>query len=438
MGILFRLISQRLKCFKLLWFLTWLVFFVLMAKGTIAQPRQEIWYHTGYPGELTGPRTGMSALMGPTKMPAVFEAIWRNRLIEPGQIHTDSLSVKGRVPFASPIDLGSLRAIHSDRYLRALFTGEPRSLATSQGLPTWNENIARGWLLNVGGLHAAGEAALHKKTITANLGHGYHHATVNRGMGFCTINGLVVVAKKLIREAKANRVMIIDLDHHEGNGTAECIIGDPLIWNVSLYGSYMGGPPSAGNNHVFHIHHEAFERGEERDAHYLAVISEILPLLIRLQNPDLILYQAGMDPFDCGGISREALAIRDAYVFSLSRSMDKPVTWVLAGGYADIDTLVKLHTGTVRMANEVLMKVKHGDTIENRGMRPYSWVVRNGAIHFPDWRSFIKKPLQVNKPPLMTNGQVKEFVTLRDQLLRQEMLQKEEIATAYQKLFPFN
>jgi acetoin utilization deacetylase AcuC-like enzyme len=146
----------------------------------------------------------------------------------------DSLSVKRRGPFDSPIDLESLRATHSGRYLRALFAGEPRSLATSQGLPTWNENIARGWLLNIGGLYAAGEAALHKKTITANLGHRYPHATVNRGMRFCTINGLVVVAKKLIHEAKAKRVMIIDLDHHEGNGTAEGIIGDPLIWNVSL------------------------------------------------------------------------------------------------------------------------------------------------------------------------------------------------------------
>jgi acetoin utilization deacetylase AcuC-like enzyme len=437
MGTLNPFNSRRLICLKLFWIFTSLALFGSTAPLAIAQPKQEIWYHTGYPGEVAGPRAGMSALTGPTKMPAVFEAIWRNRLIEPGRIHTDSLSVMGRAPFASPIDLESLRVIHTDRYLKALFTGEPRSLATSQGLPTWNEDIARGWLLNVGGLHAAGESALRKKTITANLGHGYHHATVNRGMGFCTINGLVVVAKKLIREAKAKRVMIIDLDHHEGNGTAECMIGDSTIWNVSLYGSYMGGPPSSGNNHVFHIHHEAFEKGDERDTHYLAVISEMLPPLIRLQNPDLILYQAGMDPFDCGGISREALAIRDAYVFALSRSMDKPVTWVLAGGYADIDTLVELHTGTVRMANEVLNKVKPGDTIENRGMNPFVWIPRNGAIHFPAWGSFIKKPLQVNKPPPMSNDQAEGFVSLREQLLKEEALPKDEITSTYRKLFAF-
>jgi len=407
-----------------------------MVNPGMAQPRQEIWYHTGYPGGVVGPGSGVSALTGPTKMPAVFEAIWRNRLIDPEKIHTDSPALKKKSPPAAPpIDLESLREVHTDRYLKALFTGEPRCLATSQGLPTWNENIARGWLLNVGGLYAASKAALYKKTITGNLGHGYHHATVNRGMGFCTINGLVVVAQKIIREAKAKRVMILDLDHHEGNGTAESIIGESSIWNVSIYGSYMGGPPSAGNNHVFQIRHDAFEQGTKRDAHYLAVISEILPSLIRLQNPDLVLYQAGMDPFDGAGISNEALAIRDAYVFSLCRSMGKPVTWVLAGGYADMETLVELHLGTVRKANEVLMKVKAGDRIKHRERKPYSWFPQNGAICFPDWKSLIKETLHWNEPPSMSNSQIQEFVALRDQLHREEQLPKDEIASAYRRLF---
>jgi len=420
---------------KALSVLTCLVILGLSVNPIVAQPKQEIWYHTGYSGGVVGPRAGMSALTGPTKMPAIFEAIVRNRLIEPGQIHTDSLSVTGRTSFSSPIDLESLRLVHTDRYLKALFTGEPLSLATSQGLPIWNESIARGWLLNVGGLYAASKVALYKKTITANLGHGYHHATMNRGMGFCTVNGLAVVAKKLISEAKTKRVMILDLDHHEGNGTAESIIGDSSIWNVSIYGSYMGGPPSTGNNHVFQIRHDTFEQGSKRDAHYLAVISGILPSLIRLQNPDLILYQAGMDPFDGAGISKEALAIRDAYVFSLCRSMGKPVTWVLAGGYADMETLVELHLGTVRMANEVLRKTKLGDRIEYRGTKPYEWFLNNGTICFPDWKSLIKETLHWNEPPSMSNSQIQEFVALRDQLHREEQLSKDEIASAYRKLF---
>lgn len=410
--------------------------FVISAAG---EPGQEIWYHTGYPGGVVGPGSGVSALTGPTKMPAVFEAIWKNRLIDPENIHTDSPALAKKSPPAPPIDLESLREVHTDRYLKALFTGEPISLATSQGLPAWNEDIARGWLLNVGGFYAAAETAIQKKTITANLGHGYHHATVNRGAAFCTINGLVVVAKKLIREGKAERIMIVDLDHHEGNGTAECIIGDDRgdsrIWNVSIYGSYMGGPPSAVNNRVFHVRHQAFEKESERDVHYLAVISDILPRLIRLQNPDLILYQAGVDPFDGAGISPKALAIRDAYVFALSRSMNKPVTWVLAGGYADIKTLVDLHTGTVRMANEVLVRVKPGDRIEHLGTKPYEWFVERRVIRFPDWKFNIKGSLLMSEPPPLSDHQIREFGILRERLLREERMPDEEISSVYRKLF---
>jgi acetoin utilization deacetylase AcuC-like enzyme len=381
-----------------------------------------------------GSRTDMSALTGPTKMPAIFEAIWRNQFVSPEQIHTDSPLVIGRALEAPPIDLESLRQVHTNRYLKALFTGDPFHLATSQGLAIWNEDVARGWLLNVGGFYEAAQTALQKNTITANLGHGYHHATVNRSSAFCTINGLVV-AKRLIREGKANRVMIIDLDHHEGNGTAECIIGENSIWNVSIYGVYMGGPPSTGNNHIFQVQHGEFEIGEKRDVHYLAVVAEILPELIRRQNPDLILYQAGMDPYDGAGISSKALAIRDAYVFALSRSMDKPLTWVLAGGYADIETLVDLHTGTVRMANEVLATVKPKDKIEHHGKKPYRWFVERGVIQFPDWKSLTRGRRRIYQPSSLTETEIREFVASRQWLFQEERLLDDEIYSAYKKLF---
>jgi len=89
-------------------------------------------------------------------------------------------------------------------------TSRPSSPGTAQpgdlaGRPRLDRGYRRGWLLNVGGLYAASEAALRNRTIAANLGHGYHHATADRGMGFSTIKGLVVVAKKLLREGQAQR-----------------------------------------------------------------------------------------------------------------------------------------------------------------------------------------------------------------------------------------
>jgi acetoin utilization deacetylase AcuC-like enzyme len=307
-------------------------------------------------------------------------------------------------------------------------------LALSQGLPFWNQAIARGWLLNVGGLSAASEVALRKKNITANLAHGYHHASMDRGMGFCTLNGLAVVALKLTREGKAKRVMIVDLDQHEGNGTADIVLGDLRTWNVSVYGSYMGGPPAATNNHVLQVRHDYFKREVERDVNYLAAISMILPDLISLQDPDLILYQAGMDPYDGAGISVKALAVRDAYVFALARSLNKPVTWVLAGGYSDLNTLVQLHTGTVRMANEVLARVRPGDRIDLRGKNPYDWSCRGGVAVFPDWKSIIQGKVRFSKPESMNDTQSQEFAAARQRLFRDERLPEEEVRSAYRAL----
>lgn len=409
----------------------------IIAGAAMGQPRQEIWYHTGYPGNVVGPRSGMSALTGPTKMPVIFEAIWRHRLLSGNQIHTDSPEVLGKAPAAPPIDLESLRQVHTDRYLKALFTGEPISLATSQGLPFWNEGIAKGWLLNVGGLYAAAQTAWEKNTITANLGHGYHHATVNRGSGFCTINGLAVVAKKLIREGKIKKVAIIDLDHHEGDGTGECIVGDLSIWNITIFGARMGGPAQTENHYPFEVDHRAFVEVRERDIHYLAAVSSILLPLIKKQNPDLILYQAGMDPYDSAGISGQALAIRDAYVFALARALNKPVTWVLAGGYADMDVLVKLHTATLKMANEVLIKVNPANRIIHQGWDPYRWSVQKGVISFPDWSSLLRDKLRIYQPAAMSDRQVKEFIALRNQLYEQERLPDEEMRSAYRKLFHY-
>jgi acetoin utilization deacetylase AcuC-like enzyme len=410
---------------------------LLLASAVLAAPapKQEIWYHTGYPGGVVGPNSGMSARMGPTKMPVVFEAIVKQKLVPGAQLHTDSATVTGRQTAAPPIDLESLRAAHSDRYLKALFTGQPRELACSQGLSEWNSSIARGWLLNVGGLYAAAETALRKGSITANLGHGYHHAGVNRGEGFCTVNGLAVVAQKLVKEGKARRVMIVDLDQHEGNGSAACLLGQAPIWNVSLYGSNMGGPPASDNNHVLQVAHSALAKGRPRDLNYLTVISSKLPELIRQHNPDLILYQAGMDPYDCSGVTADALAVRDAYVMSLARSMGKPLTWVLAGGYSDLETLKKLHTNTVKAANQVLERVQPGDTVRTGSSTdPYSWSAQNHVVEFPDWGRMLGSAPKVKPPTRLDAAGTQRFVEERNRLRDREKLPDSDLQSAYRAL----
>ncbi|TNE47479.1 MAG: hypothetical protein EP343_20120 [Deltaproteobacteria bacterium] len=411
-----------------------------VAKGTLHPhtqrfSKQELWYHSGYPGGVSELGRGVSAVKGPTKMPYIFQAVLRHRLVPNHQLHVDGL--KGAKPPAPPIDLHSLRQVHTDRFLNAVLTGKPLRLAVSQGLNRWSPAIARGWLWNVGGFYQAAEVALRKNIITGNLGHGYHHALPQSGMGFCTLNGLVVVAKKLIRLGKAKRVLVLDLDHHEGNGTAVSIVGNASVWNLSIYGDYMGGPPAATNNHVLQVDHHLVPRGEQRDVHYLATIAKVLPTILRQQNPDIILYQAGMDPYGGGGISEKALIIRDAYVFALARSWNKPVTWVLAGGYAPMETLVQLHSNTVRMANQVLLKVRPRDRLVHHLSSPYRWSSAQGKVSFPNWLARVKSlgGLKVQRPRPFGPKQHRLFVQAQRRLFQNHRLQTTLLQNNYRALF---
>jgi len=243
------------------------------------------------------------------------------------------------------------------------------------------------------------------------------------------------VAQKLIREGKARKVMVIDLDQHEGNGTAACVLGDNRIWNVSLYGSNMGGPPASANNHVLQVKHTALGKGATRDANYLATVSEKLPALLRQHDPDLILYQAGMDPYDCSGVTEQALAVRDAYVFSLARAAGKPLTWVLAGGYSDLATLQKLHTNTVRAASSVLEKVKTGDRVCLSGREAYSWSTASGTVSFPDWKTLLGGECKTKPPRVLDEAGTRAFVSAREQLKQQQRLPDAEMQAAYRSLF---
>lgn len=389
---------------------------------------QELWFHSGYGGGLKG-SGGLSALTGPTKMPALFEGILRHQMVVPGNLHADA---PGAQPPAPPIDLESLRAAHTDRYLHAVLTGKPEDLALSQGLPRWEASVARGWLLNLGGLSAAARRALEGVPITANLAHGYHHAVPDRGMGFCTLHGLAVVAKQLVREGKARRILIVDLDHHEGNGTGAILLGEPGIWNLTLYGHPHSGPPGAENHLPVRIRHEDLARGEARDIHYLSAVAELLPPLLDRVKPDLVLYQAGMDPYDSAGITPRALGMRDAFVFALARSRGIPVTWVLAGGYADLETLVALHLGTVRAANQVLERVQPGQSLSMDGQDPYRWASSAGRVQFPDWRTQRKGPLKTTPAWALEPDGVVRFAAERAERFQEQRMPEAALKAAYE------
>ena len=223
---------------------------------------------------------------------------------------------------------------HSPEYVAAIATGEPWSVASSQGF-RWCESLLPAVLSSNGGMVAAVNAAL-SDGIAGTLSSGMHHARRNAGLGFCTFNGLAIAAK----ESGLEDVLILDLDAHGGGGTQSLISGDVRIRQLDI-----ATDPFDTTDDTF----VATNRDE-----YLARLIWSLDSLER--RPQLVIYNAGMDVFeeDCGFLNVNDIAARETIVFQWCRDHSVPIAYAMAGGYTGSTTreeLVALHRCTIRAAN---------------------------------------------------------------------------------------
>jgi acetoin utilization deacetylase AcuC-like enzyme len=215
--------------------------------------------------------------------------------------------------------------------------------------------LARAHLMNVGGTILASRLAL-ENGIGINCGGGAHHAFADHGEGFCLLNDLAVAVKKLFQERRIKRAMVIDLDAHQGNGTAAIFCRDRRVFTFSMHG--------AG------IYPEKKEKGSldielksgTGDAVYLAVLKRRLPRAMTAFRPDFVAYVAGADVYKHDmlgglGLSMTGIKKRDAFIFAECRARGVPVTLALAGGYAQkAKDTVSIHAGTIKAALEEFKK----------------------------------------------------------------------------------
>ena len=259
-----------------------------------------------------------------------------------------------RLAEPQPATEADLLRVHTRGYVDAIRTGKPRALAVSQKFP-WSPALFPSVQLTNGACLAAARAAL-RDGASAAIASGFHHACADHGEGFCTFNGLVVAADALLAAGEVRRVAILDMDLHYGNGTAQLAATRPHIFAVSIYGNdYRDNVPYRNvsvRRHEDGVNHCSFAlpAGCDRPT-MLRVMDEALPL-IATWKPDLLLYQAGADPYfedPYSPLALEAddLRARDLRVFAFARSHGIPIAWVLAGGYTrDITKIVRIHTGT--------------------------------------------------------------------------------------------
>ena len=220
------------------------------------------------------------------------------------------------------------------------------------GFP-WSEQLVARSLRSTGAAVDAAAAAL-EDGIAASLAGGTHHAGSDWGEGYCVFNDTAVAAREMQARGMVERVVILDLDVHQGNGTAEIFAADPSVFTVSVHGA---------RNFPLRKHPGDFDIGLEDgadDSTYLAAVDAALDGALGGAGADLLLYIAGADPYagDRLGrlsVSRAGLLERDRRVLAAARSVGLPVGIVCGGGYcADIGAIVEIHAGTMLLAAELL------------------------------------------------------------------------------------
>lgn len=245
------------------------------------------------------------------------------------------------------MDLSLLRQLHDEKYIDAFLTGTEGKLCTISGFKPWNEQLRDAIIaINSGQLLAAKLAF--KYGVSANIAQGFHHAMYAFGGSFCTFNGLALVALKY----KNKKIFVLDCDQHEGDGTAEFSNRLENLFNFTICGVALG-VTSGIRSKSRHIHSE---RGNF--AQYTLAIYEAFNTA-KEWGADLIIYQAGMDCHQAdplGGskwFSTELIEKREHLVFSLAKTNNIPLMFVLAGGYQPLEALVPLHLKTFEIAYSI-------------------------------------------------------------------------------------
>ncbi len=277
------------------------------------------------------------------RFPMTKYRLLRERLI------AEAVIAPGDLRLADAATDAQITRAHDSEYLYRVQHGLLTALEIRRiGFP-WSLDMVERSRRSSGATIAACRAAL-MDGVAVNLAGGTHHAFRDHGEGYCVFNDSAIAARALQDEGRVRRVVILDCDVHQGNGTAAILAGDSTVFTFSVHGAKN-----------FPFHKEISDLDVELpdgtlDADYLSAVEEGARRAIAVSGADIAIYLAGADPFalDRFGrmkVSKAGLAERDRIVFGLCHAAGLPVAVSMAGGYApDVADIVDIHTATVRIA----------------------------------------------------------------------------------------
>lgn len=249
-------------------------------------------------------------------------------------------------------DLAPVLAIHTTTYVNDLLQLTLDTKAARKiGFPLSKELVERELIIAQGTIVGAQKSFDTK--VSFNIAGGTHHAFTDHGEAFCLLNDQAIATQFLLNHKLAKKIVIIDLDVHQGNGTAEIFQNNPNVFTFSTHGKT--NYPFKKETSDLDI---AFDDGTTDDA-FLKTIGDIIPKLIETQKPDFIFYLAGVDILTSDKLGKLSCSLegckkRDELVFELCAKHQIPTQVSMGGGYSpNIKTIIEAHSNTYRVAKSI-------------------------------------------------------------------------------------
>ncbi|MDT7828567.1 histone deacetylase [Pricia sp. S334] len=243
-------------------------------------------------------------------------------------------------------------AVHDPEYFYDLLNLKiPPKEARKIGFPLTQDLVRRERIIADGTMKASEFALEHG--IAMNVAGGTHHAYTDRGEAFCMLNDQAIAARYLQSKNAVKKVLIVDLDVHQGNGTAEIFQNDPSVFTFSMHG---------GNNYPFKKEQSDLDVPLDKDtgdAEYLSILKDTLPRMIDTEKPDFIFYLCGVDVISSDKLGTLAMTVegcrqRDQFVLETCHKLKIPVQCSMGGGYSpEIKTIIEAHANTFRIAKDL-------------------------------------------------------------------------------------
>ncbi|MGY3791786.1 histone deacetylase family protein [Aquimarina sp. 433] len=280
------------------------------------------------------------------RFPMIKYELLPKQLLHEGTCYKENFFTP-EIPNSTPI-----LAVHTKEYYEALTTlSLDRKAVRKIGFPLSQELVNREIIIADGTLKASGYAL--QNGIAMNIAGGTHHAYTDRGEAFCLLNDQAIGARQLLHKKLAEKILIVDLDVHQGNGTAEIFEKDPAVFTFSMHGA---------SNYPFKKEQSDLDiplANNTGDKEYLKALKETLPKLIETQKPDFIYYLCGVDILASDklgklGCTLDGCKERDRFVLQTCKDLEIPVMCSMGGGYSpDIKIIIDAHANTFRLAQDI-------------------------------------------------------------------------------------